>query len=76
MRFGAVLQTVVSYQEVPEPGIGFFLILGFVKVVESFVHLLYRAKWPLDLTFRARCRAPAILALWQMSAHIDVQVAP
>jgi hypothetical protein len=38
------------------------------------VHLLYRAKWPLDLTFRAGCNASAVLALWQMSAHIDVQV--
>jgi hypothetical protein len=40
MRLGAVLQTVVTYQEVHEPGIGFFLILRFVKVVEGFVHLL------------------------------------
>src|SRR5271157_4538977 len=45
-----------------------------MKVIEGLVHLLYSAKWPLDLTFRAGCHASAILALRQMSAHIDVQV--
>ena len=39
------------------------------------MHLLYRAKWPLDLTFRAGCHSSAILALWQVSTHINVQVA-
>jgi hypothetical protein len=57
-----------------ESPIRFLLILGLVKVLESLVHLLYSAKWPLDLTLRAGCDASAILALWQMSAHIDVQV--
>src|SRR3984893_6056022 len=74
MRLGAVLHSVVTYQEVHEPGMSFLLILGLVKVVEGLVHLLYSAKWPLDLTFRAGCHASAILALWQMSVHIDVQV--
>src|ERR1700730_12788768 len=45
-----------------------------MKVIEGFVHLLYRSKWSLDLTFRAGGHTSAVLALWQMSAHIDVQV--
>src|ERR1700730_3723033 len=75
MRLGAVLHSVVTYQEVHEPGMSFLLILWLVKVVEGLVHLLYRAKWPLDLTFRAGCHASAILSLWQVSTHINVQVA-
>jgi hypothetical protein len=55
MRLGAVLHSVVAHQEVHEPGISFLLILWLVKVVEGLVHLLYSAKWPLDLTFRAGC---------------------
>ena len=39
------------------------------------MHFLNGTKWPLDLTFRARRRASTILALWQMSAHVNVQVA-
>jgi hypothetical protein len=53
----------------------FFLILWLVEVIEGFVHLLYSAKWPLDLTFRAGCHSSANLALWQVSTHINVQVA-
>ena len=53
---------------------GFTFILRLVKVVEGLVYLLYSAKRSLDLTFRAGCNASAVLALWQMSAHIDVQV--
>jgi len=64
MRLGAVLHSVVAHQEVHEPGIGFLLILGLVKVLEGLVHFLHSAKWPLDLTLRAGCHASAILALW------------
>jgi hypothetical protein len=45
------------------------------KPVEGLVHLLCGAKWPLDVTFRTHCRASSVLALGQMSAYINVQVA-
>ena len=38
------------------------------------MHLLYGAKWSLDLTLRAGRHSSAILALRQMSTHINVQV--
>ena len=64
VRFGAMLHRVVPDQEVHQPGIGFFFVSGFMKVVKGFVHLLYRSKRPLHLTFRTTRRAPTILALW------------
>src|SRR5271165_1228871 len=75
MRFGTMLHIIVTQQKIHQPGIRFVLILGLMKVVEGLVHLLYRTKWPLDLTLRARRRASAILALWQMSAYVNIQVA-
>ena len=70
-----MLHIIVAQQKIHQPGNRFVLILGLMKVVEGFVHLLYRTKWPLDLTLRARRRASAIFALWQMSAYVNIQVA-
>ena len=55
MRLRTVLHSVVPDQEVHEPSIGFFLVLGLVKVVKGFVHLLHRSKRPFDLTFGMDC---------------------
>ena len=55
-----MLSRIVTGEEVQQPRIGLGLVLGFVEVIQGFVHLLDRAKRSLDLALGPCGHATAI----------------
>ena len=65
---------VVAQEIVEQPGIGLGLGLRFMEVIQGFVGLFHRAKWPLHFAFGPGRGAAAIVVAGQMRLHLDVQI--
>lgn len=74
MGLHAMRAVVIAEQVIHEPGIGFGLGLGLMKVIQGFVGLFHGAERALHFALRAGRGAPAIVAARQMRAHLDVQI--
>ncbi len=66
---------VVVEEEAHQPGIGFIFRLGFVEVVEGFVHLFDASEGTLHLALGSGCHPPPVRALRHMGSHLYTQVA-
>jgi hypothetical protein len=71
MPFGAMVAQIVGANEACQPAVSLFLGCQLIKMVERFVHVLYRTERTLDFTLGTCRGAPAVAAGRQVRDHLD-----